>query len=489
MALNLRLTTLKLFGRFPKTVEFEKRQEDLRNEYEDFVNFSESEEYKSFIELENFAKSDEPERIRKELNSLKFNGSEEQRLEQELKLLSKKKSIRNYLKVKPSDKLELYKRIHSSDKPIRYEELKQFVQSDGYKSQRKTHKKHNSKEFQQEIEFRTLKNDQELKQFFKLKSWKPLQDFLELENSKEIDRYYELNKILSSKEFTEKKEYLLSKNKFEQTEAYQKLKEYEKAKKSKKIIWYQELVNSPKFDEVKKWENTFSEDFSENKLDTNKWITQFFWGKTLIEQGYSLAGDKQLYTNGNNIDVSENSLKIITQKENAKGLAWDERFGFIPQDFEYTSGVVNTGHSFRQLYGKFEVKVRFTMAPNIFHAFWLVGDTMLPHIDVIRQNGGNKLRVQGSVFWQNTQNKPSSFKAPLSGFNFSNDFYILSLEWTSTKLEWKINGVTYAQTTSNIPQMPAYLAFSSGVKGAKADSMLPAKFEIDWIRCWKMTEQ
>lgn len=486
---NLRPTTLKLLGRFPKTHEFEAKQDNLRKEYEEFVSFPDCEEYKTFIELENFAKSDEPEKIKRELKSLTFKNSEEQKLELELKLLSKKKTIRNYIRVKSSEKLELYRKVESSGKPQKHEDLKQFIQSLGYKNQRKEHKKNNSEEYQKEVEFKGLKKDYELKQYLKLRNWKPLQDFLKLEDSVEVNRYYELGRLLSSKEFIDRKEYLLSKNKFEQTSAYQNLKEYEKLKKAEKIIWYKKHINSKKFDEVKRWKNTFSEDFSKTKLDKNKWITQFYWGKTLIEQGYSLASDKHFYTNGNNIDVSNNSLKIITRKEKAEGLSWDKRFGFIPQAFEYTSGIVNTGQSFRQLYGKFEAKIRFTMAPNVYHAFWLVGDTMLPHIDVIRQNGGAKPSVQGSIFWQNGPKKPNCFKARLSGFNFSENFYILSLEWTPNKLEWKINGVTYAQTTSNIPKEPAYLVLSSGVNGAKADSMLPANLEVEWIRCWKMAKE
>ena len=115
-------------------------------------------------------------------------------------MLSKKKTIRNYVRVKSSEKIELYKRVDLSGKPQKFEELKQFVQSIGYKSQRKEHKKNNSEEYQKEIEFNSFKKDDELKQYLKLKGWKPLQDFLRLENSEEISRYYELGKLLSTKE-------------------------------------------------------------------------------------------------------------------------------------------------------------------------------------------------------------------------------------------------------------------------------------------------
>jgi beta-glucanase (GH16 family) len=488
MALNLRLATLKLFGQFPKTEEYEKREYALREEYAEFLQFGESDEYKNYLALKEFVESGEPEKVKQELGQLKYNGSQEHKRELELKNLKKSKAIKNYLHVKNSDTPDFIASIENSDKPSRYQDLKQFVNSSEYKGQRKEHKKNNTEEYQKETEFNNLQKDAELKKYFKLKNWKPLKDYLALEGTDTVTQYYELEKYISSSEFAERKEYLLSKDKFKKTEAYQKLVEYQNLDKSEKIVWFHKTQNSKKFDEIKRWELSFADEFDGNSLNTEKWLPRYFWGEALIHKSYSLAGDQHAYTDGKNIELDSNTLKIITKREKAEGLSWDKRYGFVPKSFEYTSGIINTGQTFRQLYGKFEAKVKFTMAPNLFHAFWLVGDTMVPHIDVFRQNGNKKPSVQGSMYWMNGD-KMRSFKAPLSGFNFTNNYYILGIEWTANKLTWKINGITYAESSSNIPDSPAYLVFSSGVKGGLANQSLPAQMQIEWVRCWRNLNQ
>lgn len=488
MALNLRLATLKLFGRIPKTEEFEKRESALHEEYNELLRFAESKEYKNYLALKDFVESGEPQKTKQELALVKYSNSEEEKREAELIRLKKNKEVKNYLKVKNSDTPDFINSIEQSGKPSRYEELKQFVNSAEYRSQQKEHKKSNSDDYKKELEYKTLQKDSELKKYFKLKSWKPYLDFQKLEGTDTIRRYYELEEYIASNEFIERKKYLLSKGKFEQTEAYQKLVEFQNLEKSQKIVWFHKTQKSKKFDDIKRWELTFADEFNDKKLDTGKWLTRYFWGEALAQKSYSLAGDKHAYTDGANAEISNSTLKILTKKESADSLSWDKRFGFVPKSFDYTSGIINTGQSFRQLYGKFEAKVKFTMAPNLFHAFWLVGDSMLPHIDIFRQNGAKKPSVQGSLFWQNDNGKINSFKAPLSGFNFTNGYYIMSVEWAPGKLTWKINGVTYAETTTNIPSAPAYLVFSSGVNGDMADPHLPAEMRIDWVRCWRNTE-
>ncbi|MDX9846912.1 MAG: glycoside hydrolase family 16 protein [Tenuifilaceae bacterium] len=485
---TLRLTALKLFGRFPKTEEVENKDRALREEYAEYLRFGQSEEYAHYLALKEYVESGEPLKVKNELNVLRFPNSEEHRKEIEFSKLKKNGSIRNYLRIKDSDILNQYKSIELSGKPTRYEELKQEVNTPEYRNNRKEHKKNNSNEYQHELEFHKLRVDADVKKYFKLKSWKPLKDYFELEGSDTVEQYYELEKYISSTEFIERKTYLLSKNKFEQTEAYQKLTEYNTLNKSEKIKWFLSLNNSKKFDEIKRWELTFSDDFEGNSLNTQTWLTRYFWGEALIHNSYSLAGDLHSNTNGKNIEVSNSIFKITTRKQQAEGIAWDGKYGFFPKTFEYTSGLVNTGQAFRQKYGRFEAKLKFTMMPNIYHAFWLVGDKMLPHIDVVRQNGKSKVKVQGSIFGVDGQSsKTRSIKSALNGFDFKNNFFILGIDWSPNKMVWTINGIPYMETNRYLPDSPAYLVFSSGVTAKANDDQLPATLEVDWVKCWKDT--
>ncbi|PKP35203.1 MAG: hypothetical protein CVT98_10315, partial [Bacteroidetes bacterium HGW-Bacteroidetes-15] len=101
MALEkLRLATLKLFGRFPKTEEYEARDKALREEYDEYLRFGQSKEYEHFLDLKRYIESGEHLRIKEELRLLKFQGSQEQLKELDYKRLSKDKSIKNFFKVK-----------------------------------------------------------------------------------------------------------------------------------------------------------------------------------------------------------------------------------------------------------------------------------------------------------------------------------------------------------------------------------------------------
>ena len=74
---------------------------------------------------------------------------------------------------------------------------------------------------------------------------------------------------------------------------------------------------------------------------------------------------------------------MVTKKESVDGKVWDTQYGFIPRKFDYTSGLISSGQSFRQLYGKFEAKVKVDSEANLTHAFWMVGESVAPQIDIV----------------------------------------------------------------------------------------------------------
>lgn len=487
--LKLKLSAIKLFGKFPKAEVIEANDKALREEYDEYNRFAQSDELKHFIELKEFSLSEEPKRVKTELQSLLYKGSQEHGKEQDYIKLSKNSAIKNYFVIKDSDILSRYKSIELTGKPTRYDELKSIVESPDYVAKRSMHKKENSDEYQKEVEFSALKKDGELKEFFKLKKHKALNDFFQLDGSETIENYLALKDYIESTEFVERKAYLLSKNKFEQTEEYRKQQEYNELKKSEKIVWFYSLENTKKFDEIKRWELVFSDDFSKKEINRKDWITRYFWGDALINQSYSLAADKHWYNEDKNIEISNSVLKITTQKEQVEGMAWDLKYGFIPKQFDFTSGLISTGQAFRQKYGRFEAKIKFTAAPGVYHAFWLVGETMLPHINIFRQMGKNGSSVHGSLFWQNGSSpKPKGSKTSVGGFDFQNEFFILSLDWTPHKLTWKINGKPYKEESRNLPNEPMYMVISSGVIAETEDNLLPATLEVDWVKCWREKE-
>jgi beta-glucanase (GH16 family) len=229
---------------------------------------------------------------------------------------------------------------------------------------------------------------------------------------------------------------------------------------------------------LKTWKLSFEDHFADDKLDSKKWMTRHYWGDQLLDSNYSLPGDQHCSTDGKNISLSDSKLSIVTKNQNASGFSWNSASGFIYRDFSYTSGVINTGKSFRHAYGKIEDKIRIPKG-NAYHAFWLAGERMLPQINIFKYS---KKKFHLGNFWGNMF-VPNGLNKDITTVTgaFAGKFYIFSLEWTPKQLEWKINGRVFKTMYRGIPSEPMYIAFASGVE---EDMQLsnPVNLEIDWIR-------
>ncbi len=483
--LKFKFIVIRLIGHFPKTDALETKYKALQSEFEEFNNFENSDDFIKYQELKVWFETKEYEKVKQELKALTFKTSPEYQTEKEFQTISKNNALKNYLQLAQTNTPKEFAEIEKTGLAQKFTELETYIKSPEYKQERKRFAKENTEEYQKEIEFIELKQNEKVKTYFNLKKSKTLQDYFQIKDSELLAKHTELKAKVESKEFTERKVYLLSTDKIEKTEQYQKLQEYNKLNKSEKITWYFKAIKTDKFKEIKKWELTFSEDFESKKLDQQKWLTKLFWGEALLNSSYSLASDSHFYTDGNNITIDKGILKITTRKEKVNGLSWNSKFGFVPKDFEYTSGIISTGNSFRQQHGRFEAKIRVATLAGIYHAFWLVGDKMLPEIDIFRKKGSDSSSLQGAFFWENGENGKSKKSInSISGLSLDSDFYILGIDWDEQKITWKINGIPFKIETNNLPKGSVYIVFSSGINGNIDESKLPATFEVDWVKCW-----
>ena len=310
--------------------------------------------------------------------------------------------------------------------------------------------------------------------------------FEEVEKTTEIAHYEELQAYINSAEFKEAKAYksLPFKQKWQQTEEYAKVEEFNKLKKSDKVKWYFKVVNSHKFDAVKAWKLTFLENFEGTSLNKENWLTRFYYGDTLLHDTFSLSDDKHFITDGTNLKIDNSILKIETRRENATGKAWNPLAGFIPKDFEYTSGLVNTGKSFRQQYGKFQAKIKVGDNGAITHAFWLVGNQIMPQVDIMKYTNG---KVLLSNFWGNITEKDGIHRSihQHSNGKLKSGFFIYELEWTPQELIWRINGLELKRETNGIPSEPMYIQLSSGIYNDISNQTFPTTMEIDWVKVYE----
>ena len=103
---------------------------------------------------------------------------------------------------------------------------------------------------------------------------------------------------------------------------FKQVEEYDKLKKSEDIVWYFKVKDSNKFDILKHRQLTFSDEFDKEKLDTKKWLTNYYWGEKLLKDRYSVESDLQFYTEKENFELRNSFLKIITKQQKITGKVW-----------------------------------------------------------------------------------------------------------------------------------------------------------------------
>ena len=439
-----------------------------RHELKRFKDLDGSEKILDFEKLEKFIQSPEF-REKQKMKPFTFKDTDEYRKFLEYKSLKRDPEVKAYYKFKEKEEITKTKTV------LRYEELGKFLKSSEFlaKKNMKPITFKDSEEYRKLLEYNRLKGSPDIKDFYKFKDSREYANYLNTNDSKRLARYNELKDYVASAEFREKKNYLLDTKRFVKTEMFKQIQEYDKLRKDEDIIWYFKVKDSDKFDLLKEREMTFGDEFAGDRLDTNKWLTNYYWGDKLLKDRYSVESDLQAFTEKDNFEIRNSILKINTRPQRVKGKVWSADKGFSTKEFSYTSGIINSGDSFRQKYGIFTAKIKLGN-PEARSAFWMLADRITPHVDICRTSKG---KVWFDFFPANSNNSKTSI-----GSRYANDFFIYSLEWTSDKLVWKINNTEVFVQTSNIPQEPMYVLLAGGldkpINGATS-------MEIDWIRVYR----
>lgn len=466
------------FGLLPKTEKIESDRNQLIAEYNKLNEFKDSETLKKFNKLQEYVDSAEFKSTKSKITSLNYADSEYCSKEKQFQALEKDKRVKNYFAVSQSADLKRFEAAANSDALKRLKELAETVNSADFQ-QAKSDKSNpekmaECKSLQQE--YKSLTKNPEIKFWTKYQNKSAYKMYVETSNSTLIADYEELKAYVNSDEFKTQKEYLLDKNRFSRSEEAKREQEYIAMKNSEEIKWYEATVNSNKFDELKAWNLTFEDDFTDGKVDESKWMNSFFMGKMMLNDRYVLANEKQYFTDNKNVDIKNSVLSIVTKKEKATGKVWDAKLGFMTKDFDYTSGMLSTANSFRQQYGRFEAKIRINSEAPVYQAFWLKGEHKEPEIDIFKYNI-KKGQMQLSAY-----NKGAAAGNKFGGSGLAKDFFIYTVDWDASKITWKINGYEVASTSNNINE-PLFIMLSAGLNQV-ADN-LPAAMQIDWVRCYE----
>ncbi|MGB8490146.1 MAG: glycoside hydrolase family 16 protein [Bacteroidales bacterium] len=425
---------------------------------------------RDFEELETFIKSN-VFRQKQKMKPITFKDTDEYRKLREYKSLKYDPEIKAFNKALRSSKEKPVK----PKAMLRFEELGAYIKSSEFLTKKNmrpiTFK--DTEEYKKLLEYKRLKNSMEIKEYYKFKGSGEYANYLNTEGSARLARYNELREYVATSGFADSKNYLLDKKRFEKTEMFRDIQEHRKLKKNPEIIWYFKVKDSDKFDILKSKQLTFNDDFDGDRLDTRKWLTNHYWGDKLLNDRYSVEPELHAYTEKENFEIRNSLLKIHTRPQKITGKVWSPASGFKTKEFSYTTGLVNSGKSFRQKYGIFSAKIKLGN-PAARNSFWMLADRITPHIDICRTSGGK--------VWADHFPNPEQISKTSIGPKYAGDFFIYTLEWTQDKLVWKINGTEVFRQTSNVPQEPMYVLLAGGCD-KPINGM--TTMEVDWVRVYQ----
>ncbi len=480
-----------ILGMLPSTSKVEDADIQLRKDYGDFNAFGKSEVLKRYLELDQEMNSSDFASRKKQIMSQKFSQTEEYKKLVEFRKMDKSGPIRNYFKVKDSRQLTDYDSFRKSETLRHFEELESFVKSDAIslakgKLSPKEYKK--SEEASKEKEFSKLKKSGPVKKYFKFLNSQAFKEYKRIEGSDDLKKYQDLKVLVNSEKFKEVKDFmsLSGTKKYEQSKEYKDEQEYRQLKKSEQITWYFKIKKKYPFKEIEKWTLTFEENFNSGNLDQRTWLTRYFYGDKILNKNYVMGDDKHSFTDGKNIEFYDKKLRILTKREQSKGLVWHPLQGFYEKEFNFTSGIISTGKSFRQKFGLIKAKVKIGQS-GVTQSFSLLADQMIPHIDIFKYE---KNKLFAANFWKNGSKEGISKSiSKTGGQRYTHDYFIYSLEWHPGKLIWRINDVIFKEQNTGVPDQDMYLMFNASLKEQASEAGLPSALEIDWVRVYKLKSE
>ncbi|HEY3389511.1 MAG TPA: glycoside hydrolase family 16 protein, partial [Prolixibacteraceae bacterium] len=228
------------------------------------------------------------------------------------------------------------------------------------------------------------------------------------------------------------------------------------------------------------WEIALDENFTDHQLATKLWEPENYWGAKMAGYSFSQANELQSYNGLKNIVIRNEVLSIVTKAEKTEGKVWDPAIGILPKKFEFSSGILNTGNSFKFKEGIIEAKVKFKANKAITSALSLTGYQPFPQIDVFR-SGDNSVGL-GIIDLPGKENVKKLVQ--VKGLNYNN-FHIFRLEIFANLAIWKINNyeVHREQVSKNMGDL--FINFIGSLHQPVNGETLPHHFEIDWVRCLK----
>lgn len=162
----------------------------------------------------------------------------------------------------------------------------------------------------------------------------------------------------------------------------------------------------------------------------------------------------------------------------------------------YTSGMINTSHSFSQTYGYFEMRAELPAGQGMWPAFWLLAKdgSWPPEIDVMEMLGHDPDTLYTSVHSLapgQTAGDHTLSQGTAQVADMSEGFHTYGVDWGPDSLAFYFDGQeVYRTPTPASLDKPMYMIANLAVGGtwpgdADATTPFPAHMNIDYLRAYQ----
>lgn len=437
--------------------------------YKELVGSDKIKQHKSFEESDKL----------KQFNELKNKQDKDKAQGKEFKSLKRDAEIKSYLRFNKSKKFKLFNEIKGSDNLKRYNELKEYISSEAFKKREtflKDKKKFEKSEaYKKQHEFKKLASNVTVKFVLQYEKSKLYKNYLEVKDSSELKRHNELKELIESDEFKKQKAWLEDKKRWEKTEGYKKEQQYQKEKMIPEFINYYKYKDTDDFDFFKNWEVVFEDDFAAKDLNNKLWGSCPPSAEKLLGENYAMPGDIGIFTNGSNLNL-DNKLRIQVKKEKTTGKVWQMPAGFVPAEFEYTSGMISSGGRFEMGDGIVEAKIKYKPVKQVASSFYLSGNESTPRANLVEMGAKNNVGIS------RLDNKGKIINSGLDISNLKRGLYLFTLQKDGATFSWKINETeVWTEREESLNKALQLNASSLLIDSISASS----DFEIEWVKCYR----
>lgn len=268
----------------------------------------------------------------------------------------------------------------------------------------------------------------------------------------------------------------------------------------------------------------FIDEFDGNAIDTSNWRV-----KTGVTRDPDQKSSCQWYL-PENVVVNDGTLKLRVQRDTFINRCFD--LWIDPQlgvqhyckDFFFTGSEIATKRDFP--YGKFEIRCKVAKGQGFTNDLWIWQYKQQCEIDIFEFNNNYNMfgkikesdlaRVHAMNLHNDYYDNNVKTDCPYSytGQDFSSEFHCFGLVWTPYKIQWLVDDevvrtayLFYSLTgqpvecerveannffiiNRSFPKNPMHLianfSIASGKRSPPDEASLPAIYEIDYVKYWRM---